>query len=46
MAIVAIIKNGKGEKIADRFDSEEELRYFLTCNEDCKIIEYQFVEDN
>lgn len=35
--ISAIIVNGKGEKEFHQFDNEEELRYFLACNEDCKL---------
>ena len=35
--ISAVIVNGNGEKEFHQFDNEEELRYFLACNEDCKV---------
>lgn len=35
--VSAIIVNGKGEKEFHQFDNEEELRYFLACNEDYKL---------
>jgi hypothetical protein len=35
--ISAIIYNRKGEKEFYQFDNEEELRYFLACNEGYKL---------
>lgn len=35
--ISAIIVNGKGEKEFHQFDNEEQLRYFLSCNEEYKL---------
>lgn len=36
--IYAIIKNGKGEEEFYVFENEEELRYFLACNENHKLV--------
>lgn len=35
--ISAIIVNDKGEKEFHQFDNEEELRYFLACNENYEL---------
>ena len=43
--ISAIIVNGNGEKEFHQFDNEEELRYFLACNEDCKTEKVAYHED-
>ena len=37
--IAAIIENENGEKEFHQFENEEELRYFLACNEDCRLVE-------
>ena len=44
--ISAIIVNGKGEKGFYQFDNEEELRYFLACNEDCKLVKAEMRGEN
>lgn len=36
--INAIIKNEKSELLHFQFENEEELRYFLACNEDMCLI--------
>lgn len=35
--ISAVIVNENGEKEYHQFDNEEELRYFLACNEGCRL---------
>lgn len=35
--ISAIIINENGDKEFHQFDNEEELRYFLACNESCRL---------
>ena len=35
---VAVIKDSKGEKEYYQFDSEEELRYFLSIHDDCVLV--------
>lgn len=36
--VSAIIEDTNGEKGFYQFDNEEELRYFLACNENYKLI--------
>ncbi len=43
--ISAVIVNGKGEKEFHQFDNEEDLRYFLACNEDYKLERATYHED-
>ena len=43
--ISAIIINGKGERQHHQFENEEELRWFLACNEDCKLEKAVYHED-
>lgn len=43
--ISAIIINGNGEKEFHQFDNEEELRYFLACNEECKLERVSYHEE-
>lgn len=43
--ISAIIVNGKGEKEFHQFDNEEELRYFLACNESSRVERVTYHEE-
>lgn len=43
--ISAIVVNGEGKKEFHQFDNEEELRYFLACNEDCRLERATYHED-
>lgn len=43
--IRAIVVNGEGKKEFHQFDNEEELRYFLACNEDCRLERATYHED-
>ena len=44
--ISAVIINTKnGDKAFHQFDNEEQLRYFLACNEDCKVLRMTYHED-
>lgn len=43
--INAVIVNGKGEREYHQFDDEEELKYFLACNEDCRLERAKYHEE-
>ena len=43
--IGAIVANGKGKKAFHQFGDEEELRYFLACNEDRGLERATYHED-
>lgn len=43
--IAATIANANGEIEYHQFDNEEELRYFLACNEDYKLVRAVVKED-
>ena len=43
--ISVVIVNGEGEEEFYQFHNEEELRYFLACNEDCRVERVMYHED-
>lgn len=43
--INAIIIDSNGEKQYHQFDNEDELRFFLACNEDCKLEKAEYYEE-
>jgi len=43
--INAIIVDGNGQKQYHQFDNEEQLRWFLANNEDCKLEKATYHED-
>ena len=43
--VSAIIVNKNGEKEFHQFNNEEELRYFLACNEGCRLERCEYYED-